>query len=314
MFYYRDLSLSENHVVALDFNGNAYSWGQGKYGELCLEKTIYSPFPTKLTNNKLYKKVFCDELITCFINDIGEISYFGVIVKIFQSSEHKQTLKNLWKDESNIDPTLIFKEKIITELSSERIENLAIGNGFIGLLSEKGLVYAVDMSDNITLLYSKFFIFSITVSNNQLFGLGKELNNDQSFTEKESIYHRNIYMTKWEVKSKESNEEWNTTLYKLSEDFTKENLQLDPSKNKEILLFNFFHFNPNASCNSLFKETNSVASCSFQEKGFNSFYNENQEKQGYNILSLISNFDDSYNIKYKRKKNNSEQMVFTTLF
>ena len=56
------------------------------------------------------------------------------------------------------------------ELDLEKFSSISIGNGFIALLSEKGLVYSIDISDNITLLYSKYFVYSLSISNNQIFG------------------------------------------------------------------------------------------------------------------------------------------------
>ena len=63
---------------------------------------------------KLYKKAFCGELLTCLIDLNNRFSYFGVIIKVFKKSNYKITFKNLWKDEANLDPNYIFKEKIIT--------------------------------------------------------------------------------------------------------------------------------------------------------------------------------------------------------
>ncbi len=217
----KDLSISENHAVAINLDGEVYSWGSGKYGELCQDKIIYCPFPTKkivipddeendnnfnffnntINNNfntnknyinhnirtgnnvkvKKYKKVFCSDLLTCFIDEDGKFSYYGVIIKIYKGSGSAITIKRLLKDENNSDPTVLFQEKIIYELETEKFAQIVIGNGFIGLLSEKGLVYSIDHSDNITLLYTKYCVYSIGVSNNQLFGLCKNNNNDNAF-------------------------------------------------------------------------------------------------------------------------------------
>ena len=51
------ISLSENHAVALSYTGNAYSWGLGKYGELGQERTIYTPYPLQMSTDNLYSKV-----------------------------------------------------------------------------------------------------------------------------------------------------------------------------------------------------------------------------------------------------------------
>jgi len=193
----KELSISENHAVAINLDGEVFSWGSGKYGELCQDKIIYCPFPTKKNENdpsaassdelnlimkntprqvKKYKKVFCSDLLTCFIDDEGKFSYYGVIIKIFKGSASAITIKSLLRDENNSNPNVLFQEKIIYELEREKFTQIAIGNGFIGLLSEKGLVYSIDHSDNITLLYTKYCVYSISVSNNQLFGLCKNSN------------------------------------------------------------------------------------------------------------------------------------------
>lgn len=208
LYNIKELSISENHAVAINIEGEVYSWGSGKYGELCQDKIIYCPFPTKknlvelkedinYTNNNLspknpnthknlmnninsrikkYKKVFCSDLLTCFIDEDGLFSYYGVIIKIFKGSASSITIKSLLKDENNSDPNVLFQEKFVYELEGEKFTQVAIGNGFIGLLSEKGLVYSIDHSDNITLLYTKYCVYSISVSNNQLFGLCKNNN------------------------------------------------------------------------------------------------------------------------------------------
>ena len=240
--YISEVSMSESHAVAVNFSGDLFVWGQGKYGELCLVNTIFCPFPTKMktSDQREYKKVFCTDLLTCLIDKDGSFSYFGVIIRIFKGSNHSLTLKNIYKDESNVDNKTMFVEKFvygifnliliyIQELNMEKFSSISIGNGFIALLTEKGLVYTIDISDNITLLYSKYFVYSISISNNQIYGLSKENNSS------------NYYLCKWNSISEfgEDNDEydsWNTTLFKINDDINPESLTLLDSKNKEILL------------------------------------------------------------------------------
>lgn len=47
----KELSISENHAVAINLDSEVFSWGSGKYGELCQDKIIYCPFPTKKNYN-----------------------------------------------------------------------------------------------------------------------------------------------------------------------------------------------------------------------------------------------------------------------
>jgi len=113
--YINEISFSESHAIAINFSGDLFAWGQGKYGELCLESTVFSPFPTKMKtyNQREYKKVFCTDLLTCLIDKDGLFSYFGVVIPIFKGSNHSSTLKNIFKDETNIDPKVMFVEKIV---------------------------------------------------------------------------------------------------------------------------------------------------------------------------------------------------------
>ena len=53
-----EISLSEHHAVAINTSGAAYSWGTGKYGELGLERSIYSPVPQQILTDTCYSKVF----------------------------------------------------------------------------------------------------------------------------------------------------------------------------------------------------------------------------------------------------------------
>lgn len=112
----------------------------------------------------------------------------------------------------------------------EHFTDVMIGNGFIGILSEKGNMYSLDYSDNITLLYSKYQVYSIAISNNQLFSFCKDKNNPNS-----------LYFCRWEPSAeKQSNdvaETWTTHLYSVQEDFSKENdIFLNSNKNNDFLI------------------------------------------------------------------------------
>lgn len=426
----KELSISENHAVAIDLEGEVYSWGCGKYGELCQNKRIYCSYPTKKNaldnsleendyininynstiNNisrkanphmKRYKKVFCSDLLTCFIDQEGKFSYFGVIIKIYRGSSSSITLKSLLKDENNSDPTVLFQEKFIFELESEKFTQITIGNGFIGLLSEKGLVYTVDHSDNITLLYTKYCIYSIGVSNNQLFGLcknscGRGLNNTEitgnfqypkllksnninnknntysnigylNKTEDEIIlnnfdnarlnlnYHNlsnvngndmNYFLCRWVtefINNDVLSDSWSTELYKINtQEVDLENMFLLNSNNKEILFIMQYTGNLNTSNNNndivndldlnnnIYMNNNNVSIIETKAKSFlreTKLINENKiesfNSSGFlrknsaplyaNPLILLSKFDNSYNIKYKRVKNNFQGLRILSL-
>jgi hypothetical protein len=212
----KELSISENHAVSIDFDGEVYSWGSGKYGELCQDKRIYCSYPTKIThlnsssdedlsininiiniknfNSRKFNKVYCTENLTCFIDENKNFSYFGIIKKIrkgVSKSGHgpepgQGEIKNLIKNVNGIndasDSNTIFQEKFIMELEKEKFIQIAVGNGLLGLLSEKGTVFTIDENDNINSLYSKYSVYSIGISNNQLFGFCKIVNNYNNIT------------------------------------------------------------------------------------------------------------------------------------
>ena len=64
------ISLSEHHAIAINSDGVAYSWGTGKYGELGLERTIYSSVPQQIMTDTIYTKVFCSNLIIFIIMEL----------------------------------------------------------------------------------------------------------------------------------------------------------------------------------------------------------------------------------------------------
>ena len=124
-----DISLSDNHAVALNSSGIAFSWGLGKYGELGLERSIYSPVPQQMNTESVYSRVFCGNLITCFLDFEGHFSYFGVIIKQLGGNSSTVTTKNLLNDQ-NIDSKSIFLEKEFEELEDQKFKEIVIGNGF----------------------------------------------------------------------------------------------------------------------------------------------------------------------------------------
>ena len=98
-----EISLSENHAVVLNSSGIPFSWGLGKFGELGQERSIYNPFSQKMSTDNLYSKVFCGNLITCFVDFEGHFSYFGVIIRSLSGNNSTITIKNLLNDELNYD-------------------------------------------------------------------------------------------------------------------------------------------------------------------------------------------------------------------
>jgi len=351
----KELSISENHAVAIDLYGDIYSWGSGKYGELCQEKIIYSPIPSKknsiyehknnnmisLNNSNLnikdkkYKNVFCSNLLTCFIDEEGKFSYYGLIIRLLSSSDNASTIKTLLKDENNSDPNILFREKIVYELENEKFLDIAIGNGFLGLLSEKGIVYTIDQNENINSLYSKFCVNYISISNNKLFGLCIDINqkinnNGIDKTDGEiggdqnnnNSNQKDFFFCKWIPKYIDNLDSWNTYLYRLNfKEKDYENISLLNTNNKDILLFMKNHnskYFKKDSINMNYNLNDDKSKSNIKE-GSNIYDNLNNTSEYYrknsmslfenltnseNLFNLLNIFDDTYNIKFKRIKNN----------
>lgn len=319
-----EIAISENHAVVLNVEGDVFSWGSGKYGELGLDKTIYSPFPAQSVSDKKYLKVYCSELLTCFIDRDRHFSYFGVIIKILKGHHSSITLKSLLKDESNSDPDHLFQERIVYELENERFASISTGNGFIGLLSEKGLVYTIDYSDNITLLYSKYFVYSIAVSSNQLFGLCRENISIKDEQSNSNDNNQGVYfLTRWIASFSENDiksDSWVTHVYRINNFTTIEKTRLLDSKNKEILLFFQNEKSMNSSMHSLKEPSNNRIPFEvikespitrYEEelsqikdiKLNNDSWDASHSSNSAETFVHIAKYDDSYNLKYKRKKN-----------
>ena len=277
-----EISLSENHAVVLNSSGVPFSWGLGKFGELGLERTIYNPFPQQMSTDNIYSKVFCGNLITCFIDFEGHFSYFGVIIRSLSGNNATITIKNLLNDELNYDGRTLVFEKIIEELDKEKVINVVIGNGFVGLLSNSGNVYVLEFNDKLTKLYSKYFCYNITVTNNELYGLAKNNNNNHTKNISEKVNKANYYMYKWSSKfdsvNSISSDSWTTTIWKINEDFNFNNN------------YQFLDINNNYKNKMLF-----ILNMNKNEK-------KDNQKNLKNIFQFESEFNDSYNLKFKRVK------------
>ena len=151
----RDISLSDHHAVAINSSGVAYSWGTGKYGELGLERTIYIAVPQQILTDTCYSRVFCGNLITCFLDNEGHFYYFGVVIKQLSGSGSTLTIKSLLDEQIYNDGKILSLEKQIEELENEKFIDIIIGNGFIALLTYNGVIFTLEYNDKLTKLYSK---------------------------------------------------------------------------------------------------------------------------------------------------------------
>ena len=339
-----NLSLSDNHAVALNSSGIPFSWGLGKYGELGLERSIYSPVPQQMNTESVYSRVFCGNLITCFLDFEGHFSYFGVIIKQLGGNSSTVTTKNLLNDQ-NIDSKSIFLEKEFEELEDQKFKEIVIGNGFIALLGNTGTLFTLEYNDKLTMLYSKYYLYNIVVAKNEIFGLAKDnvkitenksdnINENKLITStNEEKIKTNYYLCRWSSKSSSENEvcsdTWISTIWKFKDEFTNiiENGKLlDTNDNRNILLLldsdekysnnlNTSVLNPNKKLLDL-SSTNNELSMLDMTMNNNStitenimMFNLNRKKIPEKILEYEAEFDDTFNIKYKRTKAKSKSIL-----
>jgi hypothetical protein len=316
-----DISLSDFHAVALNSNGNAFSWGLGKYGELGLDKSIYSPVPQQMNTESIYSRVFCGNLITCFLDFEGHFSYYGVVIRQLGGNSSTITIKNLLNDQDNSDTNTIFLEKEIEELDDQKFKQIVIGNGFVALLSNKGVLYVLEYNDKLTILYNKYHLYNITISKHEIFGLACENENIKENVNNLNTEEKNknkYYLCKWTSKTSSENEVcsdiWNTTIWKFRDEFnsTLDNCNLlDSNENRNILLLldsdEKFIANLNATMLNSNKK-NFDLSASNEDVSINNntaffdMMNLTKKKLPQKILEFEAEYDDSLNSKFKRTK------------
>ena len=314
----KEISLSDYHAVVLNNNGNAFSWGLGKYGELGLERTIYTPTPQQILTDTIYTHVFCGNLITCFLDGNGHFYYFGVVIKQLGGYSNTITLKSLLNDQTYQDGKNIYFEKEIEELENENFKNIVIGNGFVALLSKNGLLYVLEYNNKLSMLYSKFFLYNITVSYNEIYGLARE----RPKIEKIKNFKDNYYLCRWNSKCSSENDLysdiWSTTIWKFKDDFQLISTckLLESNNNRSLLLlkdedekYNLTNsiFNPHrknlemSGNNDTSLLDNSVNNQNMTALG-DMIINHQKKILPEKFLEYNSQYDDSYNIKYKRCK------------
>ena len=271
------LALSENHAVALSSTGIAYSWGLGKYGELGQERTIYTPFPLQMSSDNLYSKVYCYNYVTCFLDIEGHFSYFGVIIRNLEINNLNLTTKNLLEDESMKDGKTLVHEVIIEEIENEKVINVVIGNGFVGLLCESGDLYVLEYKDKLTKLYTKYHCYDIVRYNNYIYGFAKSESDDIII---------NYYLCQWTVNYKTENllsgDSWNSAFWKIH-------------RNSEINSnFKFIDIgNPYGNIDMIFILD----------------MNETTDINNKISFEFDSEYDDSFNLRYKRSKSKNSTVL-----
>ena len=270
------ISLSEFHAVVISSSGVAYSWGLGKYGELGQERTIYTPFPLQISSYNLYSKVYCYNYLTCFLDFEGHFSYFGVIIRNLEHNNLNLTIKNLLEDESMNDGKTLVHEINIEEIENEKVIKVITGNGFVGLLCESGNLFVLEYKDKLTKLYTKFFCYDIGRYDNDIYGFSKIENN-------KIIY----YLCQWSVNYKPENllsgDSWISTFWKIEGDSDK------ISNFKFIDIGNAYEY-----INMIFildvNESNNI--------DYNKLFFE-----------FDSQYDDSYNLRFKRAKSKNSTIL-----
>ena len=204
------------------------------------------------------------------------------------------------------------------------------------MLGNTGTLFTLEYNDKLTMLYSKYYLYNIVVVKNCIYGLAKDNvkivenknnikeNNLMNSTNEEKI-KSNYYLCRWSSKSSSENEVcsdiWTTTLWKFKDNFTNviENCKLlDTNDKRNIILLldsdekyknnlNTSVFNPNkklldlSANNDLSQLDMSVNNnTTFTENIMN--FNLNKKKLPEKFLDYEDEFDDSYNLKYKRTK------------
>ena len=295
------ISSSDHHAVAINKEGVAYSWGTGKYGELGLERSIYSSVPQQIISDTCYSKIFCSNLISCFLDFEGHFHYFGVVIKQLGGNGSTLTIKSLLADQIYHDGKALFLEKQVEELENEKFKNIMIGNGFIALLSFNGGIFILEYNDKLTKLYTKYNLDGISLVEGDIFGLSKEEKNNVN----------NCYLLKWKPFYNTENDlfsdSWHTTIWKF--------------KDINNTLGNYKLVESNLNINYIFlklisskeNKDNKEELLQFSEN-YNiekSLYLESAQNQKFNNiikdikLEYENEFDDSYNLKYKRNQLNA---------
>jgi hypothetical protein len=168
------------------------------------------------------------------------------------------------------------------------------------------------------------------LSSNNIIINNSSINNGLNSEEK---IKTNYYLCKWSSKSSSENEVcsdvWNTTIWKFKDEFlsTIENCKLlDTNENRNILLLldtdekfmtnlNTSVLNPNkkfldlSTNNDLFLLDTSLNNNNNTTFIDNLILNMNKKKLPATILEYESEFDDSFNLKYKRTKAKNKPMV-----
>ena len=281
-----EISLSDHHAVAINSSGVAYSWGTGKFGELGLERSIYSPVPQQILTDTCYSKVFCGNLVTCFLDNEGHFYYFGVVIKQLSGAGSTLTIKSLLEEQIYNDGKILFLEKQVEELENEKFSNIVIGNGFITLLTYDGIIFTLEYNDKLTKLFSKYYLYNISVTDDKIFGLAKDKRNINS--------NYSYYLFRWKSSYQSENDlysdSWKTTVWKFIDDYNvMDNCKLlDTNLDKNILFLKVLDSSVNED--NMEDEINLKSN---RKKIFSD-----------NYLEFESEYDDSYNLKYKRNQSN----------
>ena len=290
------ISLSDHHAIAINSDGVAYSWGTGKYGELGLERSIYSSVPQQIITDTIFAKVFCSNLISCFIDYEGHFHYYGVVIKQLSGNGSTLTIKSLLEEQVYNDGKMLFLEKQVEELENEKFKNILIGNGFIVLLSANGKIFILEYNDKLTKLYFKYDISNICLTKDGIFGFAKE--------EKNNI--NNYHLLRWKSHYITENDlfsdSWSITIWK----FLDENNILDKCELVDI----------NSSKNYIFlklisKSDNKEEMVNLSESNNSLNLDEEQIQEPNDIMKDIklefeNEYNDSYNLKYKRNQLNNQ--------
>ena len=328
--YFIKISISNFHCVALDNNGNIYTWGTGKYGELCLDQTVYSSNPTIFNASSKIYYACCYDYITCIIDVNFTFSYYGLILnKGIGSKKLSQinTIKKLHKkieeleakndnnqlSNNNFSPirknigSKMFKKKVIEELNEEIVIFCEIGNGFVVLLTDKGLVFTLDENHYLCLVFSDQVITSINVVENNIIGISNKmcmfnncgnyyLNcNNANIQNNDLLNCSKIFIwSKEDNKKNDISNEWHCNVYSLIAYYNKK-IYADK-------LFIYNYLNEVDKGINTYPDSNKI--CIYTIK-------KNHKLKNMIVFKIGSNYIDkfNYNLKHLNKIKNKEKLL-----
>lgn len=163
-----DISISEQHGVALDICHHIYTWGTGNNGELGLKTISKTTAPIRIETELLFVKTKCGSTSTIVL-DINNDAYFiGVINREFNQSSYLALL---------INNTLSNKDTIFKPIQfniQSRIENMFCGEKMIALIDIYGFLFLYSENEGLNKVLLNKKIKTVKFIRSNIYALTKE--------------------------------------------------------------------------------------------------------------------------------------------